>query len=639
MRLLDPKWVKALPGLFGALLLAPLLLERVQSTPGLLWAFVAAAVLGVSANYWLVAERKDLEVEWRPRAPHVLQIFAQGAAYGYWAWHWPPTQEQLLLVLAQLPFAYLIEMFIGWRRYGRFRLGFGPFPIVGSINLFLWMTDAWWGLQLGMVGIAYLARELLQWERDGVRQHIFNPSAIALVAVALPLILTGNASIARGQEIASSLGLGPYCYESMLLAGLIVQLAFPVVLTTMAAFATTFVLGWLYTAQTGVYHYVDTTIPIAVFLGMTLLITDPVSSPKSSGGKVLFGVLYGLGVFVLFDVLWAFNGLPWGENITYFDKLLCVPLLNLAVPLIEPLGKKLSALFAGIGERLGERRSNYVHVGVWLLIYVLARPALTAHPGREVELWRRACAQQKKPAACEKMAVVWQTRCATEAPEKRQKGCEEVGEMLLEPACEHGIQRACAKLALRQAATAPEKAAPRLQKACEAGEFEACGQLGALHMKGAGVKKDEARAEALLQKACEAKVIVSCEHLGTMLQQRNTPADNPRAAALFARGCKADLPVSCATLGLMYLTGQAGAQDPAKAKVMLKKACGKGLEPACKLLSQVESMGGPPGMQPPGMQPSGRAPPPGTPPRLLQRPPPPHGQPRGPGRPIGPIGQ
>ena len=35
---------------------------------------------------------------------------------------------------------------------------------------------------------------------------------------------------------------------------------------------------------------------------MNLLVTDPASSPKSSGGKVLFGMLYGLAVF-MYDVL------------------------------------------------------------------------------------------------------------------------------------------------------------------------------------------------------------------------------------------------------------------------------------------------------------------------------------------------
>ena len=76
--------------------------------------------------------------------------------------------------------------------------------------------------------------------------------------------------------------------------------------------------------MTGVPYFVDSEIPTAVFLGLHLLVTDPSTSPRTPLGRAIFGVLYGLGVFALYALLGAL-GLP-----TFYDKLLCVPLLNLA---------------------------------------------------------------------------------------------------------------------------------------------------------------------------------------------------------------------------------------------------------------------------------------------------------------------
>ena len=66
-----------------------------------------------------------------------------------------------------------------------------------------------------------------------------------------------------------------------------------------------------------------------MFLGLHLLVTDPSTSPRTPFGRAIFGVMYGLGVVALYGILGAM-GLP-----TFYDKLLCVPLLNLAVPAID----------------------------------------------------------------------------------------------------------------------------------------------------------------------------------------------------------------------------------------------------------------------------------------------------------------
>ncbi len=85
----------------------------------------------------------------------------------------------------------------------------------------------------------------------------------------------------------------------------------------------------LYSTMTGVPYFLDSEIPSAVFLGLHLLVTDPSTSPRTPLGRAIFGVLYGLGVFALYSLLGAL-GAP-----TFYDKLLCVPLLNLACRAID----------------------------------------------------------------------------------------------------------------------------------------------------------------------------------------------------------------------------------------------------------------------------------------------------------------
>ena len=98
---------------------------------------------------------------------------------------------------------------------------------------------------------------------------------------------------------------------------------------TMSAVVTTYLFGLVYFAATGIYFFYDSYIPIAVFLGMHLLFTDPSTSPRTELGRIIFGVLYGLSSVALYQLLGA-AGLP-----TFYDKLLQVPLLNLSVKLID----------------------------------------------------------------------------------------------------------------------------------------------------------------------------------------------------------------------------------------------------------------------------------------------------------------
>jgi hypothetical protein len=123
----------------------------------------------------------------------------------------------------------------------------------------------------------------------------------------------------------------------------------------------------------------------------------------------VFGLLYGLGVFLLYDILDSL-GTP-----TFYDKLLCVPLLNLSVQVIDRLLRP-----RGPGhwrERLGLQsvtmKSNLVHMGVWVAFF--ATMTFTGstdgrHTGDSVPFWQEACAENRRKA-CDTLLLVESVYC------------------------------------------------------------------------------------------------------------------------------------------------------------------------------------------------------------------------------------
>ncbi len=237
------------------------------------------------------------------------------------------------LILAQLIFAYAFDMLFSWSRRDNYTLGFGPFPVIFSINLFLWFRPDWFYLQFAMVALGMAAKELIRWTKEGRIAHIFNPSSFPLAVFSLGLIATGTSGITWGKEIASTQFYPPHMYVFIFLIGLPGQLFFGVTTMTMSAVIATYAFNLAYFAATGVYFFYDSYIPIAVFLGMHLLFTDPSTSPRTELGRIIFGALYGLSTVALYELLGS-AGMP-----TFYDKLLQVPLLNLSIKGIDRVAR------------------------------------------------------------------------------------------------------------------------------------------------------------------------------------------------------------------------------------------------------------------------------------------------------------
>jgi len=371
----------------------------------------AAVVLGVW-NLVLVARARQrgraLTVRLVPKPQHYLQACAQGSVLAYWGWYWPPAYDQAWLIVAQLLFAYAFDMLLSWSRRGVYALGFGPFPVIFSINLFLWFRPDYYYFQFLMVAVGFAAKDLLQWEREGRRAHIFNPSSFPLAVFGLALLLTGRSGLTWGAEIASTQFYPPYIYLFIFFVALPGQLAFGVTTMTGSAVVAVYLFGVAYYTATGVYFFYDSYIPIAVFLGMHLLFTDPSTSPRTERGRVLFGVLYGLSTVALYQVLGS-NGFP-----TFYDKLLQVPVLNLSVRAIDRFAVRARRLDPTTNVwALAPRRRYLAYVSIWAMVFAAISAAGGVgddHPGQWLPFWRQACADGR-PHACRYVAGVQAAFC------------------------------------------------------------------------------------------------------------------------------------------------------------------------------------------------------------------------------------
>jgi hypothetical protein len=198
-----PQWPSPLTIAFGATLAFAAFSAhpRVRAQTPMRLSFAAAAVALLVAwvilRYRVRRDQRQLSYRWLPRPVHYVQFCMHSSIYAYWGWYWPPVYHFVPLILAQLTFAYALDMLVSWFRRNEYILGFGPVPIVLSTNLFLWFKDDWFYLQFLLIATGVLGKEFVRWHREGRLTHIFNPSAFSLTIFSL-ILMPSDARTSRG---------------------------------------------------------------------------------------------------------------------------------------------------------------------------------------------------------------------------------------------------------------------------------------------------------------------------------------------------------------------------------------------------------------------------------------------------------
>jgi len=557
---------------------------------------------------------------------HYVQATVQLSIYAYWGWYWRNVYGEVTLILSQVAFLYVFDALLTWSRGQTWRLGFGPLPIIFSTNLFMWFRDDWFVFQFLMVAMGVLGKQFIGWERGGKMTHIFNPSAFGLTIVSLILIFTGTTGHTWGEQIATTQGLPPHLYTEIFLCGLVVQYFFSVTLLTFSAAAMLSVLTLAYTKMTGVYIFVDSNIPIAVFLGLHLLMTDPATTPRNSLGKILFGSLYAGGVFWAYVLLRAFNAPE------FYDKLVVVPILNLLAPLLDRLTALGVAGRFGRWEQIaGPRKMNLAYMAGWVALFLtmLGTGFVEApHVGATIAFWEKA-AEENRPQAVENLRRLLDyfngrdldnpaeavLGTSDNGPLKREQAlgilCNQVATIYaqgkfvpadparaahyFEKACEFGNGDGCANLAVEyfhsnldgtpvdigRALSTLEQAGP----ASKNGRF--CFIVGFACEAGRGRTLDTVKAREFYEEGAEFGNLEACKNLARMqLGGQGGPPDHAAAASWLQKAADMRDGPSCLYLARMYHTGDGVQQNEQKAVALLQEASDLGMEPARVLLQQ-----------------------------------------------------
>jgi len=406
--------------------------------------FVWAAGLHVQARR--AARRLTLAVVLKPQ--HWVQTIAQLVIFYWWGRHVPIVVAFAPFIVAQLLFAYGVEGLLNWSRRDTHNFGFGPVPIILSINLFLWFRPDWFYWQFVMILLGFLAKELIRWTKDGRSAHIFNPSSFPLAVFSLALIVTHGSNTTFGEIIANTIFDPPYIYLVIFLAAVPGQWLFGVAQVSLSAVVTLMAISLAYLHITGTYLFLDAHIPVPVFIGLLLLVTDPSTSPRTELGRIIFGMLYAVFTTVLFVILVS-SGVP-----TFYDKLLPIPVLNLMVRAIDRLAvsRPMAALDPGrLGASLSVGGRHFAYGAVIAVVFAglyATEGVGDHHPGQYLPFWSHAC-ESGNGRACRYAEHLTEIYCengsgwaCNEAGFRRVAQGRPGGEMF-ERGCDLGYPAAC----------------------------------------------------------------------------------------------------------------------------------------------------------------------------------------------------
>jgi hypothetical protein len=303
----------------------------------------------------LVGERR---ITWAPfKVSHWLQILVQMSIFTYWGLYYKEVWPHFEQILYQLVFAYMLQGLITRIQKASWELSFGLVPLVLSVNLFVWFDSTNYG---GFVPIALGVASKHLIRRNN--RHIMNPSGFGVAMMGWLIILTDlflpGGSPFRYIEISHVLNLPPNMAELVLLVGLLPLVLFSLGYITIPAAFILFLLDG--TAS----NFGFTPIWAPILIAILLFITDPATTPKTPGGKVLYGICAGILIHLSGGIaftLTSMSGLAPGSD--FWGKVLCIPLLNWMVPIFDKASSRLN---------LGFGSPNFAkqQIVVWLILMV-----------------------------------------------------------------------------------------------------------------------------------------------------------------------------------------------------------------------------------------------------------------------------
>ena len=575
-----------LPLLFALGLGGFVFMGRVSGNEHLLWSFVAVSGVLVAWYLLLQLSGRVMAVDAiRPVKQHYIQASVQIVLYSYWGSMWEvdgvhPMLVHAPMVFAQFLYLYAFDALWSWTRGRAWRFSSGPMPIVLSTNLFIWFVDDWFIWQFAMITAGLLGKEFLRWTRDGRKTHIFNPSGFGLACAATVLIATGSTDLTWAKPLSTTLEV-EYIFPVLFLLGLVVQYFFAVTLMTFAAALAMIVTNLVYTEITGVYLFASTNLPAAAFLGLLLLMTDPSTSPRTNIGRTLFGLGYGVGYVVMFELLGRI-GAP-----ELFAKLYPVPILNCTVQILDRFAHRgaIGRLNNAWENGISKQASNRIHIALWASVFfvMLATSYVPfgtpgKHPGDSIGFWKQAVADGRYDAERKLVMVA---------------GSQAVGGASPQAFNELAIVTLTSSLGSDDVLMRRKDAADRFATAASLGDEAAAKNLVMLFLFGGVHRSDKELADSLV--VCERLVTSQQDPLAAFLlgmafeTEGARPKSLPNALALYSR-CSSDNLFAQKGLARISILTKA-AMDLEQVVLVLQQAAAAGDGEACFYLAHMHLIG------------------------------------------------
>jgi hypothetical protein len=277
----------------------------------------------------------------------LLQIVAQLIIFLYWGLFNPVVFERFPLIIHQVTYAYWLQVFLSLRYNKKFTFSYSNAAAVLSTNLFVWFDPKVYFFHIILILIALLAKMFLTREIGGVRKHIFNPSGL------VSFIATIFISLAW---VIPKFHLDAYVYAPQIGAywlwlphfDLVVFIASCLSLWTPNLYlipisCVSFLVGSnIFSRFLVGMDFMETLGKGTVFIGITLLATDPSTAPKTKLGQIFYGISYAISMALAFPLLAL---LKWDQ---YYKKVMFIWLLNFLAPYYDDIGAWLEKNFLAL---------------------------------------------------------------------------------------------------------------------------------------------------------------------------------------------------------------------------------------------------------------------------------------------------
>jgi hypothetical protein len=222
----------------------------------------------------------------------------------------------------------------------KFSLSFSNSAAILSTNLFVWFDPSIYFMHLILIGVAILSKMLITREINGEKKHIFNPSAFVsffvMIGISIVYFIPGFhlSNYVYAPQIGSYWLWMPHFDFVVFLASCLTLWTpnfYLIPISTMGFLVGSNILSRFFTGM----DFFETLGKGSIFLGITFLITDPSTAPKSKLGQVLYGICYGITLVAASPIL---SLLRWDQ---YYKKVMFVWLINLLAPYFDRLANWL----------------------------------------------------------------------------------------------------------------------------------------------------------------------------------------------------------------------------------------------------------------------------------------------------------